>query len=166
MSKADLTPARLRELLDFDPETGVFVRRKSRGRPDLVGTPAGAMDARGYLEVYVAGRLHKAHRLAWLYVHGVWPDSEVDHLNGVRSDNRLANLRVVTRRLNRQNLRRASSHNKLGLLGVSPVCKSRKYQARIQLDGQQKHLGVFDTPEQAHQAYLEAKRRLHEGCTL
>ena len=95
---------------------------------------------------------------------GEWPDGYIDHGNGVRTDNRWANLRAGDRSFNMQNQRRARRDNTTGWLGVSRV-KSR-FEAAIQVRGRRFRLGRFDTPEAAHAAYLTAKRKLHEGCTL
>jgi hypothetical protein len=167
MARNDLTAEQLRELLCYDTETGVFTRRVASGyrgchRAGMVlGTPS-----HGYLQVSVSGRRYQAHRLAWLYVHGTWPANEIDHINGVRSDNRIANLRALTHAENGQNLRRAKSHNKSGMLGIRWRDESRQWQARICVGGKTTYLGKFSTPEEAYAAYIDAKRRLHVGCTL
>lgn len=117
---------------------------------------------RGYLTVRIFGRSYKAHRLAWLYMTGAWPALDVDHKNGVHDDNRWDNLREVTMSVNQQNQRKAQRGNVVGLLGVS--AKRKKFSARIHLNGKTILLGVHDTPEMAHAAYLKAKReirRLH-----
>lgn len=163
MSKADLTAERLRELLHYDPETGVFTWKTKPGRRIRLGAQAGSA-AQGYLEIGVCGGRYRAHRLAWLYVYGVWPKHDIDHIDGNRANNAIANLRDVTRAVNIQNMRRPKPGNKSGYLGVAP-CSSR-WSAQVHVAGKKRHLGVFDTPELAHAAYVEAKRRLHEGCTL
>lgn len=165
MSKADLTPARLRELLHYDAETGVLIWRVDRGQAGAkAGDRAGHVTSDGYLRVTLAGFRHLAHRLVWLYVYGVWPQHRVDHLNGNPQDNRIANLRDVPVKTNNENRRRPHRNNKSGFLGVSP--KADKWVAKIRVGGVLRHLGYFVDPEQAHQVYVEAKRRLHEGCTL
>ena len=153
MSKNDLTAARLREL-HYDPETGVFTHRRT-------GKPAGNALPDGRLRICVDYRSYKAHRLAWLYVHGDWPNGCVDHINRDPSDNRIANLRDTTKAENTQNVTAARKSSRLGLLGVRKVW--RRYAARIKADGQERHLGYYDTPEEAHAAYLGAKRELHPG---
>ena len=159
-----LTYERLRDVLHYDPETGVWtwlVRTSSRIE---VGDVAGTVDASGYLKLQVDGVLYRAHRLAWLWMTGEWPPQFVDHINGVKGDNRWSNLRPATPSENQQNQRRAQSHNKLGMLGVRRYRK--RFKAQIKVDWRQIHLGTFDTPDQAHEAYIAAKRRLHPGNTL
>ena len=160
-----LTTKRLRELLHYDYSTGLFTWRVSlRGRFARVGTKAGGLDPRGYLQICLDGHRYFASRLVWLYEHGVWPVGEIDHINGLHADNRLENLRDVTRTGNQQNLRCACASNKTGFLGVS--AHMGRYRAVIGHVGRKIHIGRFDTPEAAHQAYLKAKRELHEFCTI
>ena len=106
------------------------------------------------------------YRLAWLYVHGKLPDGDIDHINGKPSDDRIKNLRDVSRSVNLQNQRAARSNNSSGLLGVFFQKTMNKWTSKIQLDWKTKSLGYFDTAEEAHAAYLKAKRELHEGCTI
>lgn len=159
--KTELTASRLRELLHFDPETGVFTHREPRQRV-VVGSRAGGLGTNGYRKHRVLGLTVSEHKLAWLYVTGEWPKGQIDHLNGKRDDNRIANLRDVPLRLNRQNLRKAQGQ--VGMLGVSK--HHERFRAEIGLDYRRIRLGTFDTAEEAHQAYLTAKRQLHEGCTI
>jgi len=103
--------------------------------------------------------------MAWLYMTGSWPAAEIDHRNGNKSDNRWENLRDVQPVVNQQNKRRAQSNSKTGFLGVM-VSGDGRFCARIRVNGRNKHLGSFRSPELAHAAYLMAKRELHEGGTL
>lgn len=108
-----------------------------------------------------------AHRLVWLHLYGEWPEHGIDHINGRRSDNTAANLRSVPQSENVQNQRKARRDNKsTGLLGVSRPSGRSKYRAQIMAQGRNRYLGYFDTPEEAHAAYLAAKRQLHPGCTI
>lgn len=155
---------RLRELLDYDAETGVFTWRESRGGSQSGGA-AGFMNPKGYVRICISGKRYAAHRLAWLYVNGEWPSGEVDHLNGVRNDNRIANLRDATTSINQQNQRQARTNNRSsGLLGVTR--KRSKWQAQIETNGRNVFLGCYSTKEDAHLAYLKAKRERHDGCTI
>lgn len=107
---------------------------------------------------------YKAHRLAWFIHHGRWPAEEIDHINMVRDDNRLANLREASHNDNQHNRQRARADNKLGILGVSTY--RGRFKAQIEINGENRYLGLFDTAEQAHTAYLEAKRTHHKFCTI
>jgi hypothetical protein len=156
-----LTAARLRELLHYDPETGIFTHI-ARRQSVVVGTVAGNNAPNGYRKHKIEGRSYTGHRLAWLYLHGDWPVGDVDHINGIRHDNRIANLRDVSRKTNRENMRVA--HGAVGLLGVS--IKGKKFRADIGVDNKNVMLGIFDTPEEAHAAYVHAKRQFHAGCTI
>jgi hypothetical protein len=163
MAKADLTAERLRELLSYDPETGVFRRIVQVGTGRRAGSIAGAL-CDGYVVIHVASKRYKAHRLAWLHVHGTWPTGEIDHRNGLRADNRIVNLRDVSQSVNLQNQRYARVDSITRLRGASPL--RGKYAAQIFFNGRQHYLGLFATPEEAHDAYLVAKRKFHEGCTI
>lgn len=156
-----LTFERLREVLDYDPLTGVFSWRVRLSNRGVVGTRAGTPLKGGYVAIRIDGVRYLAHRLAWLYTHGSWPPALIDHKDRDPSNNRLANLRPATRLENHQNLnpRRA---NTSGFTGVSrcPVNPS-KWRAGITYAQRQHYLGRFDTPEEAHAAYLAAKAKLH-----
>lgn len=154
-----LTHTRVRDLLDYDPETGKFFWRVNISH-GTVGKEAGAVHALGYVEVSIDTKSYKAHRLAWLYVFGHWPEHEIDHVNGVRDDNRLANLRQATRVQNMQNKTRYKS-NKSGTIGVYFHKKTGKWVSAIQSAGKRKHLGVFNSIDQASAAYQTAKREMH-----
>jgi hypothetical protein len=111
----------------------------------------------GYLSIGLKGRIYYAHRLAWLYVHGEWPVDFIDHINGIRSDNRILNLRECSAAQNSQNL--AKQYNKTRLTGVVPWKK--RFQAKICVDYKRINLGSFKTAEEAHAAYLAAKAKYH-----
>lgn len=160
----NLTAERLREALHYDPETGRFIWRFRRNQYVDVGSVAGSDNGNGHIQIRLDGGMYLAHRLAWLYMTGSFPEQEIDHRDGQRDNNAWVNLREVTHRENMQNQRRARSDNHVGLLGVGRM--GSKYRARINLDGKVKALGVFNTPEEAHAAYLSAKRIAHPGCTL
>lgn len=161
-----ITQAELKAVLRYDPDTGIFTWI---GRPRVMaGKVAGNVSVQtGYLRIGLGGRpnkIYQAHRLAWLYMTGAWPIDDIDHKNGKRADNRFCNLREVTRSTNLENLRFAKCTSTTGLLGVS-TCRD-KFQARIKVKGEVHYLGSFSTPQEAHEVYVEAKRRLHTGCTI
>lgn len=165
MATPNLTAARLRELLHYNPDSGLFTWVVSTTRRIRVGAIAGTLVKEGYVSIGVDRDLHRAHRLAWLYVYGEWPKHDIDHINGNRSDNRIANLRDVTRTVNLQNLRLAHKDKQSNApLGV--YTDKKKWAAAIRVNGERVRLGNFNTPEEAHAAYLEAKRKHHEGCTI
>lgn len=95
---------------------------------------------------------------------GEWPIGDIDHINGIRHDNRWSNLRVVSAQVNQQNRRRANANGRAGLLGVNPY--KNKFRAYIKIDGRTKYLGSYETADRAHAEYVAAKRQFHEGCTL
>ena len=163
MAANDLNAARLRELLHYDPDTGLFTWRLPR-RGASAGNVAGTTVTRGYIMIRIDGVKRLAHRLAWLYVYGEWPSGCIDHIDGQTSNNKLLNLRDVDVCINNQNRRRASSQNKSGFLGVET--KNNRHRALIEVSGRRRTISWHDTPEEAHAAYLEAKRVLHPGCTI
>jgi hypothetical protein len=153
-----LTAERLRELFDYEPGSGEF-RYKVRRNRALVGSICGWHNARGYLSFRVDGKMHYAHRLAWLHVHGRWPDAMIDHINGEKDDNRITNLREASRSQNLANSR-VPSNNTSGFKCVSFYKKSGKWTATIMKDAKFTPLGRFETPEAAHAAYMAAAERL------
>lgn len=153
------TAERIRELLDYDRETGWF-RWRNTPRKDGPPKRAGNLTQTGYRRIEIGGCEYREHRLAWLYVYGVWPTQDIDHINGVRDDNRIANLRLATRSQNLGNARRSSA-NKSGFKGVSSSGRKWKALIAIPYTGRYRYLGTFDTPEQAHAAYVRAARETY-----
>lgn len=161
MAKTDLTAERLRELLSYDPETGVFCWKTRFSRSDLLGKIAGTETARGYWIISIDGDRYLAHRLVWLYVYGVWPVDQLDHTNGIKTDNRVVNLRESTQAENMQNKRSKKGDGKLNL-GAHYVKERGKWVAAITVNRVQKYLGIFKTQEEAHAAYAAAKLKYHK----
>lgn len=157
-----MTAERLREVLAYDPGTGVFTWRIALSPVARVGSVAGTIYKNGRRYITVGRRRYFASRLAWLYVHGEWPSCQVDHRNLNRSDDRIENLRLATATQNTAN-RGVSRRNRLGVkgVGISTLRKRRpqRYRARIRVNGRLLHLGYFDSPETASAAYADAARQ-------
>lgn len=132
----------------YDPDTGIFTRNTAWGK-QAAGDVAGCISPQGYRYLTFKGRATPAHRLAWLWVHGVWPDGDVDHINRDRMDNRISNLRNVSRSVNLHN---SAGRALSGFKGVSATTKGSSWQARIMVDGHDIYLGLFKTPEEASAA--------------
>lgn len=154
-----LTYERLTHLLKFDPQTGLF-SWNNRPCGHCQTKPVGYTPKSGYVVVMLDGVNYRAHRLALFYVNQKWPDGMVDHINGVRDDNRICNLRIVSRSGNGQNQRRAKAGSQSGVLGAHKHGKSG-WRSSIVINGETTRLGTFRSPEEAHQAYLVAKRKIH-----
>ena len=151
-----LTPHRVRELFEYNPETGEFIRRVARGG-ERRGARVKTLTDKGYLRIGIDGADYRAHRVAWLYVHGEWPADQLDHINGNRNDNRIANLRLATPSQNSANRRRLS-RTLSGYKGVVP--HQGKWVAQIKKGKTSFHLGCFSTAAEAHDAYCKAAREL------
>lgn len=148
-----LTQAELKRKLHYCPDTGIFTWiAPSKYNPCLKGMSIRKKNSEGYIVVKLNYKLYKAHRLAWLYVHGKFPNEQIDHINGIADDNRLCNLREATQYENMKN-RNKLSNNKSGFKGVSFHKQVNKWRARAGLNGKLYNLGVFSTPEEASEAY-------------
>lgn len=153
-----------KRLYEYDSSTGVFkiaIRRR--------GTTIGRVllpQKRGYVLMRLNGRQVSAHRVAWLLVNGAWPRGQIDHIDGNKSNNAIANLRDVSHAGNQHNRTKPQKNNLTGVLGVSRSGRDRKFTARIGVDGKKVRLGRFETAEQAQAAYVQAKRRLHAEGVL
>ena|SRR5438105_9984711 len=152
--KSRLTAQRLRELLDYAPETGLFYWRVRRGCAGA-GRQAGSLHTVGYRVIRVDGVTHLAHRLAWLHVHGDHPIAEIDHVNGNRMDNRITNLRQCSRG---QNARNVTTRNACGFKGI--YHRRSRWHAQISVNGRRTYLGSYENAEQAAAAY-DSAARLH-----
>lgn len=153
MEKQRLTQGELKNLLHYDPDTGVFVWRKRRSgvrRPNKV---AGGVNGEGYIHIKIDGANYKAHRLAFLYQEGYFPEHRVDHLNGYKADNSWKNLRHVTHRCNLQNSKRYST-NTSGFPGVNWNKRHGKWLARVMFNGNSVSLGYHTTALDAALARL------------
>lgn len=164
-----LTAKRLRQLLSYDPETGLFTRLVDRCK-HRAGEIAGSISDVGYTVIGVDGKTYQASRLAVLWMTGEWPPNEVDHRDNDPQNNKWANLRPATRAEQTRNVR--SKCNVLGFKGVTahlPGPGNRRttvrYQASIRIDGRQTYLGSFGTPEEAHAKYVSKAREVFGDFT-
>ena len=152
-----ITQSELKRLLSYDPETGDFtwlgVGKKMSGKK------AGS-DCNGYLLIRINRKLYRAHRLAWLYVYGIIPATDLDHINCAKKDNRISNLRECSKSENKYNAGIMRS-NVSGFKGVSWFKRDEKWKAEIRIDGKKKHLGYFDTAELASEAYMAKAKEVH-----
>jgi len=160
LKKNDVSIDVLREWLSYDPGSGILRWKKRRARCVWVGSPAGSLTAFGYLRVSIDGRRYACHRVAWTLTHGFWPQGDLDHINGNRSDNRIENLRQATRAQNCQN-RKKGSLNKSGVKGVSWWAHQNRWRAHIRANGDAHLLGAYHCFGQAIKAYRTAARDLH-----
>ncbi len=149
----------LKQYLDYNPTTGVFVWVKARNGRVKAGQQAGSVGPRGYRTITLDRKVYREHRLAWLYVHGVWP-TVLDHINRNPVDNRIENLREVTHSQNQQN-RAQDPRNKSGARGVIWAKHAKKWRAQIRVDRKSIYLGYFDTVEDAACAYIAAAKKYH-----
>ena len=146
-------------LLSYDADSGVFINLVSRGGLKS-GEVAGAKSKTGYITLSINAKRVYAHRVAWLLFYGEEPDKHIDHINCIRDDNRIINLRLATDKQNLQNLKNSHIDNKTGFLGVSKISDSI-YRSRIYVDNRTINIGCFKTAEEAHEAYIKAKILYH-----
>lgn len=152
--------------IHYDAETGVFTWAVS-GPGISKGKVAGHVNGSGYLTIKLGRKPYRAGRLAWFLVHGSWPDGVIDHINGCRSDNRIANLRDVSHDMNMHNKRAAMRNNRSsGLLGVTWNKQHKRWQSKVMANKVFHHVGLFGTAQEAHEAYVLKKRQLQLGCTI
>lgn len=149
--------------LSFDKKTGQFCWLKTSGKA-IKGSFAGAIHTNGYIKIGYKGKRYYAHRLAWEIYYGDEPADMIDHINGNRTDNRIENLRLANSLKNSQNIRFPHCDNKSGLLGV--FRQRKKFSAQICTNGVKICLGTFETAQEAHNAYIQAKRNFHDFCTI
>jgi hypothetical protein len=157
-----LAQKRLKELLHYDPDTGLFTRVKQVGRFNS-GEVVGYSNGRGWLRVKIDGKHYKLHRLAFLYMEGEFPPEEVDHKNRIRDDNRWCNLRHATRGKNNVN-RLTKGNSDTGYRGVIP--SGRGYKAKIQCGGDIRYSITYDNPIDAYRQYCEWAQELFGDFTI
>ena len=170
----ELTQEKLKIKVHFDPNSGIFTKPKKIDKYGRIsgGFNIGSINKVGngigkkYQKISVDGKAYLGHRLAWLYIYGNWPKNQIDHIDGNSLNNSINNLRDVSRIENSQNIRSPSSNNKTGYLGVFLHKQTGKYRTRIMVNKKIVELGLFKNPEDAHAAYINAKRELHSSCTI
>ena len=162
---SDLTAEKVRSVLRYEPETGLLTWRKQVAKNIKSGATINPMRNHGnYVQIQIDKKLYYMHQLAWMHFYGASPVGSIDHIDGDKTNNRISNLRDVSVSVNAQNQKRPMSNNKSGFLGVNAV--GQRFRAQINVDGAQRYLGTFDTPEAAHAVYISEKRKLHAGCTI
>jgi hypothetical protein len=179
---AELSYAQVSALLKYDSETGKLFwkerpldmfsesfpggahKNAKRWNERFANKEAFSLDGSGYVHVGIFGRLYRAHRICWLLHHGEWPTDQVDHINGNKSDNRIANLRDVSYAENQRNQKRRED-NSSGVIGVCWHKRKKKWVATIQVGGRQKYIGHFDSVDLAADARAAASREFgyHEN---
>jgi hypothetical protein len=158
---------RLQEMFSYDPEVGLFVRRVRTSKSTHIGDIAGATTKNGYISISIGKVFYLAHRLAWKYVYGADPALFIDHMDGDRANNRITNLREVTKSENSRNMRKALCSNKsTGLIGAYLHKGASKFHSQIKVNDEVVYLGQFDSAQEAHEAYVQAKRKHHKTCTI
>lgn len=158
---ADIALERVREVLRYEPESGLLFWQVSLSNRAKAGAVAGYKS--DYVRVNVDGRSYKAHRLIWFMVTGIWP-VEVDHGDGDGTNNRWTNLKDCTHAQNHQNLCRVRRNNPTGLTGAYWDKRDKRWFSSIGIAGKQVYLGTFQSAEQANSAYVEAKKLHHQFC--
>ena len=187
--KKEITQELVKEFLDYNPETGVFTWKErdikyfkeskkggiknftpewsqKKWNTRYAGQVAGCEKPDGYRIINIFKQRNYAHRLAWLYIYGEWPKQDIDHIDGNPRNNRISNLRDISRSLNGQNQKKAQKRSKSGLLGACWCPRDEVWVSQIFADGRRHFLGNFQDKYSAHEAYIQAKRRLHPGGTL
>jgi hypothetical protein len=155
-----ITQNELKELLNYDSTTGVFTWKKKVTKNKMIGDRAGSTNKDGYETIMLEGKNYASHRLAWFFVHGVWPAECIDHINLDASDNRIANLREASRAENNRNTK-APSNSSTGIKGITWNKDCKKWAAKITVNKKQKHLGVFADIEEAKAVLAKVRAELH-----
>lgn len=150
----------LRDYLDYDKNNGLFKWKKKSGLKVRIGSVAGTLHPSGYIKIAILGKKYSAHKLAWLYVNGYYPTKVVDHINGIKSDNRISNLRECTKTQNEWN-RGLNKNNTSGVKNVSMNKEKKKWHVQIKTDGKRVYSKYFKSFEDAKLAAIEARIKFH-----
>lgn len=154
-----ITQKQLKTFLEYDPLTGIFTWIKPTSRRVSIGQKVTCQSNWGYVHIGLLGKRHKAHRLAWLYMTGEWPEDGIDHRNGIRNDNRWLNLRPASKAQNGFNSKTPVT-NTTGFKGV--YRSGKRFRAQLKINGSHTHLGCFGSPEEAYSIYCAAVEQ-HRG---
>ncbi len=154
-----MNAADIRKILAYNADTGVFTWAIKTGKKPMVGAIAGSTTANGYTRIRIYKKLYLAHRLAWLYVYGRTPKAEIDHVNQIKSDNRISNLREASSAQNKQNRKTQLGPSKYR--GVTWLVANQKWRASIGHNYKNVYIGLFDTAEEASAAYCARAAELH-----
>lgn len=159
-TKSGLTVERLKQVLAYNPADGAFtwISKTSKNATDLVGKTAGAVDSTGYIRIWIDGKRYVAHRLAWLYMTGDWPSNLVDHRDTIKTNNVWSNLREAT---NSENKANGKSYKKTSGLPKGVRRNGNKFSGQAVHNYKNHYCGSFDTPEEAHAAYVRVAAKLH-----
>lgn len=149
-----LTYEEVREMFDYDPEKGILIWKNCLSNL-FNGTVAGRLHPTGYVIIKIKRKDYRSHRIIWFLMTGKWPENQIDHINGIRNDNRFCNLREATSSQNNAN---SSKRNSTGYRGVHK--DGKKWRAQIRMNKKNIHLGLYDTPEEAHTVYVAKAKEL------
>ena len=155
-----ITYKELTDILNYDPDSGIFTWRYTRSSRAVKNSVAGTLTPDGYISININRHIYRAHRLAWLYCFQEWPLHFIDHINGIRNDNRLDNLREATKLENSYNTK-AHKDSSTGVKGVFFNKANNNYRAQIRYKGQKLSLGSFKTVEEASEAYNTKAMEIH-----
>lgn len=155
-----LTADQARQHFMVDEETGQLIRTKTVASNAVIGSVAGSLDKLGYLRVHVLGKKYSVHRIVWLVVRGEFPNGDIDHINGVKTDNRICNLREVSKMENQRN-KALGKNNRSGFIGVSFSKRDNMWNAQIVIRKKAIHIGTFKTPDEANTARLEFSKKFN-----
>jgi hypothetical protein len=158
----------LHNILDYDEDTGIFKWKVRKGNSIYVGDIAGSFYTSGYRRIIINGIDYKEHRLAWYYVYAKWPEKLIDHIDGIKYNNAISNLREVTNSENMQNQKTAMKNKTSGssIPGVYFYRNNNKYCAQLQINGKLKSFGSYSTIEEAESICIEMRRKYYAGNTI